>query len=167
MNNARQARVNQPLQLRRMLGHVDASDAAFAQANAAASVRMPVSIAGNQPCDELMEVGIVTHHQHALAIGILRDQLLEGGKLPIGSQHRRIQDGLIEAHFRCYKLGCLPRSLERAGDDDIHLHLEPGEDTGHQHALLLAFLDQAALDVEKWIFARNASICVAHEIEIH
>ena len=57
------------MQPRRMAVEVDARDGAFAHADGRAAV------AGDQPAQKLEDVGIVPHHQHALAAGVPGQQL--------------------------------------------------------------------------------------------
>ena len=178
MNDAGQAGVDQPLQLRRTARHVDAGDGAFAQADAAsargrgrsrrAAVTIrPVAVAGDQLCYVLVEIGIMADHQHSLAVGVLGDELLKGGVIAVGRKRRRGEDGRFKADLGADELCGLAGALERTGDDYVDLRVERGQHAGHQHALLLAFLDQAAFGIEERISAWNASIGMAHEVEIH
>ena len=64
-------------------------------------------------------------------------------------------------------LGGLHGAFEWAGDDDVNLHLEGEEHARHEHALVLAFFDEGSLGIECWVFARDAGIGVAHQVEIH
>jgi hypothetical protein len=161
------------LQLRRTAGQVDAGDGAFAQANAAAALQVivaiavTVSVAGDELGDELVQVGIMAYEQDSLAAGVLGDELLKGGIVSIGRKSRRGEDRRLKTDLGGHELGGLAGTFERAGDDDVDLHLERSQDAGHEHALLLAFFDQAAFGVKYGIFAWDARIRVAHEIEVH
>ena len=142
------ARINEPLQQRRVPVHIDAGDGALAHADGGAAV------AGDQAAEELEQVGVVADHQHAFAVGsTLTSMLLEvlevGGRTERGAH---FDLGLV-AELRADKLRGLQGALERAGDDHIDLHFEGAEDARHQHALLLAFLDKGALGVESGVFA--------------
>ncbi len=143
------------------LDGIDARDRALAHAHAGAAV------AGDEPAEELEQVGIVADHQHAVAIGVLFKQLLEvlkvGGRIERGAH---FDLGLV-AELGADKLRGLQGALERAGDDHIDLDVEGAEGAGHQHALLLAFFDKGALGIQGGIFAPDARVSVAHEIENH
>ena len=171
MTHFGQARVDQPLELRRPLGDVDAGDCALTQPDCASArrrgMRMAIPVPGDQFGDELMQVGIMTHDQDTFAILVLCDQLLQRSAIAVGREGWRGEDRGLETDLGGDELGGLTSSLERAGDDDVNLRFETSQDSGHQHALLLAFFDQAALGIEDRIFAGDASVCVAHEIEIH
>jgi len=109
----------------------------------------------------------MAHEQESFAAGVLGDELLKGWEVSVGREGGRGDDGGFEADLSGHELGGLAGALERARDDDVDLNLERSQDAGHQHALLLAFFDQSALGVEDGIFAWDARVCVAHEIEIH
>lgn len=126
-----------------------------------------IAITGDELGDELMQVGIVAYQQDPFAAGVLGNKLLKGREIAVWREGGRGEDGRFEANLSSNELGRLTRALERAGDDDVDLSLESGQNSGHQHALLLAFFDQAPFGVKDGIFARDARICVAHEIEVH
>ena len=169
MNYTRQARVDEPLQLRGTLAHIDAGDGAFAEADGAAVGRMSVAItvAADEPGNGLMQVWIVAYDENTFALRVLRDKLLEGGEVAVWSKRRRGEDGGVEGDFCGNKLRGLTCALERAGDNDVDLRLESGEHAGHQHALLLTLFDEAALGVQDRVFTRDASIRMTHEIQVH
>jgi len=164
VNDSGEAGIDKPLQLGRALAHIDAGDGAFAQADGAAVGRVAVSvaIAADETRDELMQVGIVADDEEAFAAGVLGDELLEGSEIAVRGQGCGGEDGRVEGDLGGDELGCLAGSLERAGDDDIDLSLESREHACHEHALLLTLFDESALGVEDWIFAGDASVCVAH-----
>ncbi len=141
--------------------HVDAGHRALAHADAGAA------IAGDDAAEELEEIGIVADQQHAFAVGILLNQLLESGIIGVRPQRRADLDLGLVAQFSTDKLRGLQGTLEGAGDDDVDLHLERAQQPRHEHALLLAFLDQAPFGVEDGIAAGESGIGVAHEIEVH
>jgi hypothetical protein len=91
----------------------------------------------------------------------------KAAKVGVGGQRRADFDFAVVAELGADKLRGLQGALERAGDDDVHLHLEGAQHARHQHALLLAFLDQAALGVESGVLAEQSGIGVAHEVEDH
>jgi len=148
------------LQLSWTLAHIDAGDGAFTEPDR--SVTCGLTVPREDAGDELVQIGIVTYDQNPFPVGVLPNELLEGGIIPGGSEHRRGEDLRFEANLCGDKLGRLKRSLERAGDDDIDLNVERSQDTGRQHALLLPILDKAALGIEDWIFAGNPGIGMAH-----
>jgi len=158
------------LQLRRTFGQVDAGDGALAQTDAASALQVilaipiTVPIAGNQLGDELMEVGIVAYEQDTFAAGVLRNEVLQRGVVSVRRESGRSEDRGIEANLGGQELSRLAGALERAGDDDVDLSLEANQNSGHQHALLLAFFDKAAFGVENWIFTGNASVRMAHQV---
>ena len=173
MNDARQARIDQPLQLSGPFGQVDTGYAAFAQADAASTGQMVVTIAvaavsvGKKLGDVLMQIRIVTHQQNPFTAGVLTDQLLERRIVAVRRESRRDEHRRFNANLRSDKLCRLAGALERAGDDDIDLSLESSQNSGHQHALLLAFLHKAAFGIEDGIFTGDASIRMAHQVKIH
>src|SRR6202034_931750 len=97
-----------------------------------------IAITGDELGDELMQVGIVAYQQDPFAAGVLGNKLLKGREIAVWRE-----GGRCEANLSSNELGRLTRALERAGDDDVDLSLESGQNSGHQHALLLAFFDQA------------------------
>ena len=74
VDGAGRARIDEPLQPGRMAVEIDAGDGAFAHADGGAAV------AGDQPAQELEEIGVVAHGQHAFAVGIFRQHVLEIGE---------------------------------------------------------------------------------------
>jgi hypothetical protein len=117
-------------------------------------MRMGAAVAGDQTAEELKKVGVVADGQHAFAVGVFSQQRLEIVIACVGPEGGADLDFGVVAELGAHELRGLQGALQRAGDDDIHLHLEGAEDARHQHALFLAFFDEAALGVEKG-FSRN------------
>ena len=99
--------------------------------------------------------------------GELVEEILECGVISAGGQSRRSDDRGLVADFGTDELGGLKRALEGAREDYVYLDIEACENTCHEKALLFAFLDEATFGVKDWIFARYASVCVAHHIDVH
>jgi len=159
--------------LRGAAGHVDAGNGAFTEADGAAggafgdSVAVGVAVATHQFGEVLVEVGVVSDDEDAFAVAVLVEELLEGGVVSVGGEGGGDDDGEIESELGADELGGLAGAFEGAGDDDVDLDLESGEDSGHEHALLLAFFDQAAFGVKERVFTGDAGIGVTHQVEVH
>ena len=139
-----------------MVGEVDFGDGAFSHADGRAAV------AGDQAAHELEERGIVADSQDAFAVGVFGQHILKIVIFGSGSECLAYFHLGVVAQFGSDKLRGLEAALERAGDDYIYLYLERAEDPSHQHALLLAFLDERALAVESGALTGDSGIGVAH-----
>jgi len=144
-----------------VLVHIDASDGTLAHADAGSS------IPSDEAAEKLEEVGIVADEHHVLPVGIFVDQLLKVRVARAKVKRRADFDFALVAEFVADELGGLERTLQRAGDDDVGLDFEGAEKPAHEHALLFAFGDKAALRVELCALTRNTGVRVAHEVEIH
>ena len=101
-----------------MVVKIDAGDGALPHADGCSAV------AGDEPAEELEEDGVVADGQHAFAVRVLRQHVLEGAEVRIGGQGGADLDLGVVAELGADKLRGLHGALERAGDDDIHLDLE-------------------------------------------
>jgi len=144
-----------------MVVKIDAGDGAFPHADRGASV------AGDEAAEKLKQDGVMADGEHAFAAGILNQHVLEGGKVCIGQEGSADFDLGVIAELGSDKLGGLHGALERAGDDDVDLDLEGAQHAGHQHALVLAFLDEAPLGVESGILSKHSCTGVTHQVEDH
>jgi len=124
-------------------------------------------VAGDEAAEELKKDGVVAHSQQTFAVREFREHGLEGGEGCIRQQGGTYFDFGVVAELGADKLRGLQGALEGAGDDDIDLHLEGAQHARHQHALVLAFLDEAPLGVECGVLAEDSGIGVAHEVEDH
>ena len=91
----------------------------------------------------------------------------KSAKVGVRAERRADFDLGVVAQLGADELRRLQGALQRAGDDDVHLHLERAQHARHQHALLLAFFDEAPLGVESGVLAAKSGIGVAHEVEDH
>jgi len=144
-----------------MLVHIDAGDGSLAHADACSAVP------GDQPPEELKQVGIVSHEHDILPVGILVNELLE-----IGVACAKIECGAdfylaFIAEFIANELGGLKGALQRTGNDDVGLNLQGSQEAPHEHALFFAFGDESAFGIELCAFPGNTGVCMTHEIEIH
>lgn len=144
-----------------MLVHVNANARSFSHANTGAAV------AGDDSAKELKEIRIVAHEEHFLTVGILADELLEVGISGVGFERRADFNLAFVSEFVADKLCGLQSALERARNNYVWLDFESAEEASHHHALFLAFGNETALGVEFCALARNTSVRVAHEVEIH
>ncbi len=129
--------------------------------------RLAPAVAGDQPAHELKEVGVVSHDEDSLAVSVLRQHVLKSRIVRF--KRKRGADfhlGFV-AKLGADKLGGLQGPLQRARDDDVDLDFERAQNARHQHALVLAFLDQSSFFVEKGIDATESGIGVAHEVKVH
>jgi len=136
--------------------HIDAGDGAFAHADGGSAV------AGDEAAEELEEVGVVSNDQDAFAVRIFCDEGLEVGVVCMEAEGWADFDFGFIAELGADKLGGLKGAFERAGDDDVHLNFERGENARHEHALLFSLFDEGSLAVKDWIVARDACIGVPH-----
>lgn len=141
--------------------HVDARHRALAHAHTRSA------IARDDAAQEFEKIGVVANQQHAFAVGVLLNQLLESGIVGVRAQSRADFNLGLVAQFSPDKLRGLERSLQWTGDDDVHLHLESAHQARHQHALIFSFLDQPPFCVQNGIASGESGIGVAHEVEIH
>ena len=70
--------------------HVDAGDGALSHADGGTAV------AGDHAAQELEEVGVMAHYQHAFAVRIFDQHLLEGGEDEIRKQLMQSLDAFFE-----------------------------------------------------------------------
>ena len=144
------------MQQGRVAIEIDAGDGALPHADGGSAV------GGDQAAQELEEIGIVADCQDAVVAGIFGQHLLEVGVAGVQPQGRTDLHFGVVTQLRADKLRGLQGALEGAGDDHVHLHLERAQHARHQHALVLAFLDEAPLGIEGGILAAKSSIGVAH-----
>ena len=144
-----------------MAVHVDAGYRALAHADGGAAV------AGDHAAKELEKHGVVTDGENALAVGIFREHMQEAGVIGVGGERGADLNFSLVAHLGSHKLRGLQGALERAGDDDVQLHVERAEQPRHQHALVLSLFDEGPLGVEERVSAGNSGIGVTHEVEDH
>ncbi len=98
MNDLCQARVDQPLELGWTPSEIDPGDAAFAQADGASTLHeglrmaVPVAVSRYKLGQEAVKVGVMANDEDPFAPGVLRDELLNGGAIAVGSKGGRNQD---------------------------------------------------------------------------
>ncbi len=108
-----------------MLAHIDASDSAFADADACAP------IAGDYAAQKFEEIGIVAHDEHVAAVGILFEQFLETDEVSVRRQRGADLNLSVVTHLRANELGSLHRALKRAGDNQVDLNAQRTEHASH------------------------------------
>ncbi len=139
--------------------HVDARNGAFAHADGGAAV------AGNQAAEKLEQVGIVPHGQDSFAVGILRQQC-PGNRRNCAFNPSAGLISTLASYPSSVPTNCAVCRARFSGLETITSigAFERAQHPRHQHALLLAFLDQAAFGVEKGIVANGSGIRMAHQI---
>ena len=115
-------------------------------------------VARHQPAQELKDVGIVAHHQHAFPVGILGQQTLESRV--VGSRCKCVADLNLRLipKFRPHELSRLEGAFQGAGDDHVNLRSQSAQHACHEHALVLAFLHQGPLGIQQGIFAEKTGV---------
>jgi len=141
--------------------HIHAGDCAFAHADGGSAV------AGDHAAEKLKHVGVVADYEDAFAVRVFGEHLLEVGVVGAEVECRADFDFGFVAKLRADKLGGLEGALERAGDDDVDLHLERREKPRHEHALLFSLFDEGSFAIKDVIFASQACIGVPHQVKVH
>ena len=144
-----------------MFVHIDSRHRGFAHSHACRAV------SGDQAAQELEQVRVVSDEKDVLAIGIPVDQLLKIGIARANVERRANFDFSLVAKFVTDKLRGLERTLQWTGDDDVWLDFEGAEKTTHQHALFLAFGNEAALGVKLCTITGNSGIGMPHQMKVH
>ena len=121
---------------------VDARHGAFAHADAG------TAISGDDAAQELEKIGIVSHQEYAIAVGILLQQLLESDVIRIRPQRRTDLDLGFVSQFCADELRGLQGPLQGTRGNHVHLHLQRAQHARHEHALFFSFFDESALGIE-------------------
>jgi len=125
------------------------------------------AVARDQSPKELEQIGIVANGEHAFPVGVFREQVQKRSIVTRETECRADFHLRVITEFCSHELCRLQGAFQGAGDDQVDLHIERGQHTSHQHALVFAFLDQAAFVVKQGISANQTGIRVTHKVKIH
>src|ERR1700739_323037 len=109
----------------------------------------------------------MSDYKDVLPVGVFLQEPLKVGIGRSEIERRAHLNLAFIPEFVANKLRRLEGALQGTGDDDIRLDFESAQESPHDHALFFAFGDQAAFGVELRALARNSSVRVPHEVEVH